>query len=186
MNIKIFVEGKHDKEFLEVYLKYLGILNTEIMVCNGNTIDINIHSNIQEAKDKQQKVFVVFDCDKSYEETFKRLIDESRGLLCRDEIFLFPNNSQSGELETLLFTIAKEPQIYECFKRYKDCIALHNPSYAKNIQKKSARFAYFEALGLLGEKKDEERKKAYVNIFDFDSAYLDSLRSFLLQKLSNA
>lgn len=184
MNIKIFVEGKHDKEFLEVYLKHLGILNTEIVVCNGNTIDINIHSNIQEAKDKQQKVFVVFDCDKSYEETFKRLIDESRGLLCRDEIFLFPDNSQSGELETLLFAIAKEPQIYECFKRYKDCIALYNPSYAKNIQKKSARFAYFEALGLLGEKKGEERKRAYTNIFDLTSTHLNSLKEFL-QKLSD-
>lgn len=176
MSIKIFVEGKHDREFLESYLKYLGYSNTEILVCGGNVIDINIRSKIQEEKDRGQRILVIFDSDDSYKNTIDRLIRESEGLLCENEIFLFPDNFQKGELETLLFAIAKEKQVYECFEGYKACISHYNPDYEKNIQKKSARFAYFEALGLLDEK---ERKEAYLKVFDFNSPYLETLKSFL-------
>ncbi|MCE3038650.1 DUF3226 domain-containing protein [Helicobacter anatolicus] len=176
MYVKIFVEGKQDREFLEVYLKYLGYSNAEILVCNGNVININIRSSIQEARDRGQKILVIFDSDDSCENTMERLIRESEELLSKSEIFLFPNNSQKGELETLLFAIAKEPQVCQCFEGYKTCISLYNPDYAKNIHKKSARYAYFEALGLLDEKK---RKEAYSKVFDFDSLYLETLKGFL-------
>lgn len=180
MSVKIFVEGKQDKEFLESYLKHLGYSNAEIVVCSGNRIDTNIRSKIQEARDGEQKVLVIFDSDDDCENTMERLIRESGGLLCGSEIFLFPDNSQKGELETLLFAIAKEPQVCQCFEGYKTCISLYNPDYAKNIQKKSARYAYFEALGLLN---DRERKEAYPKVFDFDSSRLETLKSFLQKYL---
>lgn len=181
MRVKIFVEGKEDKEFLEVYLSFLGYPSAEILECKGNILNTNILSSIQESKDKNQSVLMIFDADKDHTATLERLLTESRGVLQEEEIFLFPNHCDEGELESLLFSIAKEPKVHQCFENYKNCIYSYNPNYLNNIHKKSVRYAYFEALGLLGWGKEElaKRKEAYPQIFDFSSPKLNPLKDFL-------
>lgn len=181
MGDKIFVEGKHDREFLEIYLHFLGFMGIEIVSCEGNSLK-NIHSKIQEAKDNGEKSLLIFDADNDFKTTLARLKDESKGLLGEEDIFLFPNNSQNGELEKLLFDIAKEKNICQCFEQYKKCIEKHKSEYCENIHKKSARFAYFEALGFsssLNSKDTQERMEAYPKIFDLTSSHLRALRDFL-------
>lgn len=181
MGDKIFVEGKHDKEFLEIYLHLLECVGIEIISCEGNSLE-NIHSKIQETKDNGEKSLLIFDADNDFKTTLARLKTESKGLLREEDIFLFPNNSQNGELEKLLFDIAKEKEICQCFEQYKKCIEKHKPEYRENIHKKSARFAYFEALGFsssLNSKDTQERREAYPKIFDLTSSHLKALRDFL-------
>ena len=187
MGDKIFVEGKYDKEFLEIYLHFLGYVEIEIVSCEGNSLK-NIHSKIQEAKDNGEKCLLIFDADNDFKTTLARLKDESKGLLREEYIFLFPNNSQNGELETLLFMIAKEKEICQCFEQYKRCIEKHKPKYCKNIHKKSARFAYFEALGIPSSsnpRNDQERRGAYSKIFDLTSSHLGALKDFLTMHLED-
>lgn len=182
MKINIFVEGKHDKEFLEQYLKFLGYLNINVVSCGGNNLNKNIISKIQEYKDNDEKILLIFDADDDFGLTLERLKKESQDLLSDEDIFLFPNNFQNGELETLLFNIAKEPQIHECFKKYKKCIENYILDYGKNIHKKSSRYAYFEALGVsLSDDKTEktQREQKYIEIFDFSSRHLNFLKIFL-------
>lgn len=187
MGAKIFVEGKHDKEFLEIYLHFLGCVNVEVIPCKGNSLK-NIHSKIQEVKDNEEKSLLIFDADQDFKATLARLKSESGGLLGEEDIFLFPNNSQNGELEKLLFDIAKEKEIYQCFEQYKKCVEKHKPEYCENIHKKSARFAYFEALGIpssSNSKNMQERREAYSRMFDLTSSHLGALRDFLKTHLKD-
>lgn len=195
MIIKIFVEGPTDKEFLEQYLKFLKFSKESfsIVSCNGNSCK-TVRSKMREAYDNENKVILIFDADKNFKSTLEKLKQEScyenKYLLSDENIFLFPNHSESGELETLLFKIAKFPKINECFEKYQACLGCVNKNYPKNIDKKSARFAYFEALGLSlpNKKKDktdkeqetkDERQDTYEKIFNFSSPKLEPLKKFL-------
>lgn len=181
MRVKILVEGKEDKEFLEAYLSFLGYSSVEFLESKGNRLNKDILSSMQESQDKNQNLLLIFDADKNQAKTLERLLAESEGILKKEEIFLFPNHCDEGELESLLFSIAKEPKVHQCFENYKKCICSYNPNYLNNIHKKSARYAYFEALGLLGWGKKEiaKRKEAYPQIFDFSSSKLNPLKDFL-------
>lgn len=191
MDIKIFVEGKHDREFLEQYLEFLQYPQIEIIPCNGNNIKYKTNnkllyedtiSKMNEFSDNNNKILLIFDADYDFNTTLDRLRKESANLLNNENIFLFPDNSKSGELETLLFDIATEKQICECFLKYKNCIEQYKKEYIKNIHKKSLRYAYFEALGLSlsdNSKEKEQREKAYKIIFDLNSKHLEPLKNFL-------
>ncbi|MBT0821662.1 DUF3226 domain-containing protein [Campylobacter lari] len=184
MKINIFVEGKHDKEFLEQYLNFLKLPNANIIPCGKNHLDEDAISKMEEAKDNNEKILLIFDTDKNFNSTLERIKKESKDLLQDENIFLFPNNFENGELETLLFAIAKEAQICQCFENYKKCIEKLNPQYSKNIHKKSARFAYFEALGFFpsnDEKAKKARKNSYAEIFDFNHIALEPLKDFLIK-----
>ena len=189
MEVVIFVEGKEDKEFLESFLGNLKLMGNikpdNIKPIEGNKIDDNVYQRIKKSKDDHCKVLLIFDADKDFESTKNDLIKQSKGLLYEDEIFLFPNNSSEGELETLLFSIVQKDYqpIYECFKCYKKCISSYNQDYANNIKKKSVRYAFFEALGLVGKDKIKERKDGYPKFFDFGSPELKALRDFLEKHL---
>lgn len=192
MDINIFVEGKHDREFLEQYLKYLKIFNFKIICCNGCSMNENEISLLEEFIDNNEKVVLIFDADLDFNATLRKHIVSCKDLLKGDDIFLFPNNKDKGELETLLCNIAKYKNIFNCFEKYKQCIQscckkdgqLGSSSFCK-INKKSARYAYFEALGIsLSEnsKAKKDREDSYTKIFDFGSSYLDPLKKFLVNK----
>lgn len=95
------------------------------------------------------------------------------------EIFLFPNNSDNGELETLLLEIAKNKKPCECFKCYIGCLG----DLKDNVFNKSPMFAYREAIGVEKKIKDEKETKIiqaeFERIFDFESSALEPLKSFI-------
>lgn len=114
-------------------------------------------------------------------------------LLSKDDIFLFPNNKDNGELETLLMDIAKQPHFVKCFDSYVECVKskdTNNINAVDNINKKSKMFAYREVSGLekfLKKLKDDNKKsenflktnEIFSQYFDFDSLKLEPLREFL-------
>ncbi|GAA7846066.1 hypothetical protein JP0246_09000 [Helicobacter pylori] len=114
----------------------------------------------------------------------------------KEQIFLFPNNQDDGDLETLLLEIAKHDEFLKCFEGYLECIkSKEHYKPIKNIRKNML-YAYLEALGLenltktnidvfdskgkIKEKHKEEYEKLK-EMIDFNSNSLIPLKDFLGQ-----
>ncbi|PDX30512.1 DUF3226 domain-containing protein [Helicobacter pylori] len=209
--ILIFVEGPSDKVFLEVYLYFLEdlpIKNFKVQNIKGKD---NLFKRLLEIE-KYDKTLIVFDADikeesqesdagfnnklKHIREKFKE-----KGIdFPKEQIFLFPNNQDDGDLETLLLKIAKHDEFLKCFEGYLECIkSKEHYKPIKNIRKNML-YAYLEALGLenltktnIGVFDDkgkikEEHKEEYEKlkeVIDFNSKSLILLKDFLGQFAEN-
>ncbi|WP_187859833.1 DUF3226 domain-containing protein [Helicobacter pylori] len=149
--ILIFVEGPSDRLFLEVYLLYLyfqekfPIKNFKVQNVDGKN---NLSKRLLEIE-KYDKTLIIFDADKNYEGNKKEILKVvSKTPISEEQIFLFPNNQDNGDLETLLLKIAKHEEFINCFESYLDCIKKkEHYKPIKNIRK-SEWYAYLQALGL--------------------------------------
>lgn len=180
--INILVEGDTDKEFLKLYLKYLNIeiLDNQIKITNGKN-DIKRVSQIIKGE-----WLIIFDADDDIEVAKENIKDQLKELnvsLDNIKIFLFPNNKDSGNLETILENIAIHKEILTCFDCYECCLSknmIGDKSF-KLPPKKSKVFAYMSSFGFKnGIKKEEFDFSAYV---DFNSVCLSDLKTFLQNAL---
>ncbi|GAA8406485.1 hypothetical protein Hpkin61_02820 [Helicobacter pylori] len=198
--ILIFVEGPSDKVFLEVYLYFLEdlpIKNFKVRSTNGKD---NLSSKLLLETEKYAKTLIIFDADKNYESNKKEILSKTQQKITEEQIFLFPNNQDDGDLEALLLEIAKYDDFLKCFEGYLECIKSkehHEP--IKNIRKNKWH-AYLEALGLENLTKTnidvfdskgkikEEHKEEYEKlkeVIDFNSKSLIPLKNFLGQFAEN-
>lgn len=189
----IIVEGKGDKNFVNTYIKFLeskGELqkNSKFKISSADSKN-NIKS-ISEIEKHKKNLKIIFDADDDIEQAKENIqkqlkeiakennIDENS--LLQAKIFLFPNNKDTGNLETLIENIAREKCILECFEQYKKCIEKLQEKN-KNIKlpaRKSKVFAYLESFGF---KNGDKNFKFNEDIFDLDSEYLSPLKDFLLK-----
>ncbi|EJB85778.1 DUF3226 domain-containing protein [Helicobacter pylori] len=195
--ILIFAEGPSDKVFLEVYLYFLEdlpIKNFKVQNIKGKD---NLSKRLLEIE-KYDKTLIIFDADKDYESNKKeilKVVSKTKQTISEEQIFLFPNNQDDGDLETLLSEIAKHTKILKCFEGYLECIK--NKEHYKPIKniRKSKWYAYLEALGLenldifddkgkIKEEHQEEYEKLKEAI-DFNSKSLIPLKDFLGQFAEN-
>ncbi|MGL2382324.1 DUF3226 domain-containing protein [Helicobacter pylori] len=217
--ILIFVEGSSDRFFLEIYLLYLyfqekfPIKNFKVQNVDGKD---NLSKRLLEIE-KYDKTLIIFDADKDYESNKKeilKIVSESKQTISEEQIFLFPNNQDDGDLETLLLEIAKHKEFINCFEGYLDCIKkTEHCKPIKNIRKNKL-YAYLEALGLEKffqytwdtEKKNNKKKliiddkdgdeieikdqykgdyEELKKVLDFNSKSLIPLKNFLGQFAEN-
>ncbi len=148
--ILIFVEGPSDKVFLEVYLYFL----EDLPIKNFKVKDVKGKDNLSKRLleiEKYDKTLIIFDADKDYESNKKeilKVVSKTKQTISEEQIFLFPNNQDDGDLETLLLEIAKHKEFINCFEGYLDCIKkTEHCKPIKNIRKNKL-YAYLEALGL--------------------------------------
>ncbi|WQU33816.1 hypothetical protein KVD42_01900 [Helicobacter pylori] len=118
----------------------------------------------------------------------------------KEQIFLFPNNQDDGDLETLLLEIAKHDEFLKCFEGYLECIkSKEHYKPIKNIRK-SKWYAYLEAFGLENltktnidvfdgkgkiRKEYKEEYERLKEVIDFNSNSLIPLKDFLGQFAEN-
>ncbi|WRC08010.1 hypothetical protein KVE52_01825 [Helicobacter pylori] len=195
--ILIFVEGPSDKVFLEVYLYFLGnFLTKNFKVQNIKGKD-NLSKRLLEIE-KYDKTLIIFDTNKDYESNKKeilKVVSKTKQTISEEQIFLFPNNQDDGDLETLLLEIAKHDDFLKCFEGYLECIK--NKEHYKPIKniRKSKWYAYLEVLGLenldifdskgkIKEEHQEEYEKLK-EVIDFNSNSLIPLKDFLGQFAEN-
>ncbi len=215
--ILIYTEGKSDRNFLGWYLNFLKYKDHfDIFDIEGK--DKLISDEFLEKIDKilnnkhqtYKQVCIIFDADKKESQESDAGFGNKLKHICekfkekginfpREQIFLFPNNQDDGDLEDLLLKIAKHKEFINCFESYLDCIKKkEHYKPIKNIGK-SKWYAYLEALGLEnlytkknifdteGEvkneyKEDYERLKKTIK---FESDLLDPLKNFLERFVEN-
>ncbi|GAA7746986.1 hypothetical protein HpBT0154_02410 [Helicobacter pylori] len=129
-----------------------------------------------------KQVCIIFDADKKksqesdadFDNKLKHIREkfkEKRIDFPREQIFLFPNNQDDGDLETLLLKIANHKEFINCFESYLDCIKKKECYKPIKDVRKNMLYAYLEALGLeylytkknifdnIGDKIKEEYKE---------------------------
>ncbi len=145
--ILIFVEGPSDRVFLEVYLYFLEdipIKNFKVRSINGKDNLSNCLNEIEQ----YAKTLIIFDADKDYESNKKEILSKTQQKISEEQIFLFPNNQDDGDLETLLLEIAKHDEFLKCFEGYLECIkSKEHYKPIKNIRKNML-YAYLEVFEL--------------------------------------
>ncbi|WRA38157.1 hypothetical protein KVK43_01785 [Helicobacter pylori] len=215
----IYTEGESDKKFLswcldvwknedhfdQAYFDIIHVEGKDQLFSDG--LCKNIKSILNNEDHRYKQVCIIFDADikkenqesdagfdnklKHIREKFK----EKGTDFPKEQIFLFPNNQDDGDLETLLLEIAKHDEFLKCFEGYLECIK--SKEYYKPIKniRKSKWHAYLEALGLenldifdskgkIKEKYKEEYEKLKEAI-DFNSKSLIPLKNFLGQFAEN-
>lgn len=215
--ILIFVEGPSDKVFLEVYLYFL----EDLPIKNFKVKDVTGKDKLPKRSleiEQYAKTLIIFDADKDYESNKKEIltvVSKTKQTISEEQIFLFPNNQDDGDLETLLLEIAKHKEIIQCFKRYLKCIECkyigikEHHELIKNIRKNML-YAYLEVFELqkffqyewdINNKKNEKKiiiddkgkikekhKEKYEKlkeVIDFNSKSLIPLKNFLGQFAEN-
>ncbi len=213
----IYTEGKSDKNFLSWCLNVWKNENHfdrdhfDIIYVEGKNKLFSDEfckriENILNNKDQAYKqVCIIFDADKKesqerdagFDNKLKYIREEfkEKGIdFPREQIFLFPNNQDDGDLETLLSEIANHKEFINCFESYLDCIKKkEHYKPIKNIRK-SMWYAYLEALGLedlytkknifdnIGGKVKNEYEEDYEKLkkaIKFESKLLNPLKNFL-------
>ncbi|GAA6852890.1 hypothetical protein Kyoto204A_02700 [Helicobacter pylori] len=188
--ILIYTEGKSDRNFLGWYLNFLK--RKDHLECKDHfdIFDIEGKDNLISGdfpekikkilKNKHQtykQVCIIFDADKKESQESDAGFDNKLEHICekfkekginfpREQIFLFTNNQDDGDLETLLLEIAKHDKLIKCFEKYLKCIeckCIGIKEHCKPIKKirKNMLYVYLEVVGL----EDLYTKK---NIFDIE------------------
>lgn len=186
----IFVEGVADKKFIEDILKHLNYsLKDSIKIQQtGGKDGIEegaIITTLQRITFSGGINYIIFDADDDYVKRKKEIDDALKGKDIKYEVFLFPNNKDAGNLETLLseLTLTEHQSILDCFEAYQDCINKSSKDYRVPILKTKI-YAYVDTLLTKKEAKDgmaQETKRNYLNPnhWDLDVPALQPLKDFL-------
>ncbi|GAA8643880.1 hypothetical protein Hpoki25_03240 [Helicobacter pylori] len=215
--ILIYTEGKSDRNFLGRYLNFLKCedrfdifdIEGKDKLISGEFLE-KIDKILKNKHQTYKQVCIIFDADKKESQESDAGFDNKLEHICeklkekgidflREQIFLFPNNQDDGDLETLLLEIAKHEKFINCFESYLDCIKKkEHYKPIKNIRKNML-YAYLEAFGLedLYTKKnifDTEGKvknqykgdyEKLQEVIGFDSKSLVPLKNFLERSVEN-
>ena len=185
MELRIFVEGDTDKRLIEDYLKYLKINILYEVIYTGGKDKISTQiPTIRRFIDQGFQVSIIFDADNNIESRTTELKAIKTAYNIEFDIFLFPNNSESGDIEDLLLNIynSKYQDIFDCLQSYENCLK-QNKTYKIPI-KKGKIYGFLDAV--LSEKeednaKDKKRDFLKYDHWDLDHEYLNPLKQFLLK-----
>ncbi len=220
----IYTEGKSDKNFLSWCLDvwknedHFDQAHFDIIYVEGkdklfsDEFCKRIENILKNKNQEYRQVCIIFDADikeenqesdAGFDNKLKHIREKfkEKGIdFPREQIFLFPNNQDDGDLETLLSEIANHKEFINCFESYLDCIKKkEHYKPIKNIRK-SMWYAYLEALGLeclytkknIFDKKGGKVKNEYEEDYEklkkaikFESELLNPLKNFLRQFAEN-
>lgn len=196
----IIVEGDADKKFMEDYYHHLfqtPAPKNSIIHTGGykKLVDEVILRQMQMNTDQGGVNLVIFDADDDYKTRWEELSSLKEQYGVEFELFLFPNNQDTGALEDLLENIINPNNrpILDCWENYEEELRKleipgRTPPPLTTPAKKTKIYGYLEAL--LGESKKEkkmikEKERDYKNAshWDLDAEYLERLKEFLSENL---
>lgn len=166
-NYDILEIAKDDKK--EKILKYNDTLIKIVAVGGYTVITKHLNTKFQEIKDSDYKILIIQDADSvSFEnggiDKRTEYLDKiKKELEIEFETFLFPNNEDEGDLETLLLQIVnleKFSRSINCYEKYaKCCEAISEKKYSEELlQSKSLVYNYFRTYNGMEKAKEENRK----------------------------
>ncbi|WP_462251828.1 DUF3226 domain-containing protein [Ferruginibacter sp.] len=183
INLLNFAVEGNDIKFIHDYILFLKLkIETLTQTPTGGWTNLHLVSNkFQEVSDKQGQNIVIFDADEDAEQRKLDLQRRAAELNIQFDLFLFPDNTSSGEIEDLLLKIInpKYSDFTDCFDGYIECINnCENPVHAKIM--KSKIFAYLECTN----QQTNLTKVDFLNTeyWDLNNPALNPLKVFLLKQ----
>jgi len=179
MTWTLFVEGPSDKVFIEWLLRGLQGDEVEVKAIGGGVSKLEFVKNeIHRRHDAGRHVAVLLDADDDIQGRRNALAAQIDSLgLPVEKTFLLPDNTDPGDLETLLERMAPPAHeaVYRCFDDYEACLRRHDPAYT--VPNRKARvYAYCEAVGAeTGPNKDYDKAEHW----NAAAPLLKPLRRFL-------
>jgi len=175
----LFVEGPSDKVFVEWLLRRLSVDEVEVATIGGGVKHLAcVENEIRKRHDAGRRIAVLLDADEDIQGRRNALTAQIGCLgLPVEKTFLLPDNTDPGDLETLLERMAPPAHeaVYRCFDDYEACLRRHDPAYT--VPNRKARvYAYCEAVGAeTGPNKDYDKAEHWKG----DAPILNPLRRFL-------
>ena len=190
----IIVEGLADLVFFEQYYRHLFGKSAP----NGFVFKTDGKDNLPKFANQMRTMsangginLVVFDADDDIEARRKELLAIKEQFGVEFELFLLPNNNETGALEDLLENIINpnNKPIFECWEGYeKELVKLdipgRTPPPLTTPAKKTKIYGYLEAYH--GETKREkelikEANRNYTDpkLWNLDAEYLGALKGFM-------
>lgn len=168
------------------------ISSNKVEFVNGYKNLVNVIPTIKARCAEGGKVVIIFDADSlgnngGYE-TRKKEIEEVLGENnAQAELFLFPNNEEDGDFETLLEHLIqkeKHTQMLDCYADYETCLG--NDYVHPNLKGKN--FTYISAMKMSSSKRRKLGNGEWMfdnaEYWDLESDYLKPLKAFLQQHCS--
>lgn len=180
--------------FIKTLIENLGynISSNKVEFVNGYKNLVNVIPTIKARCAEGGKVIIIFDADSlgnngGYE-TRKKEIEEVLGENnAQAELFLFPNNEEDGDFETLLEHLIqkeKHTQMLDCYADYETCLG--NDYVHPNLKGKI--FTYISAMKMSSSKRRKlgngEWMFGNAEYWSLESDYLKPLKAFLQQHCS--
>ncbi len=207
--IQIFLESKHDTtveaDFMKKFLTHITGSNqwetqVRIIALDGKDNLKNSVNKFNENTDLNGVNLVVFDADEvtnlgGFTRRKQELLQQKALLSIEFELFLFPNDQEDGDFETLISQLInlKHQELLNCFKDYEVCVGGKKDASRHAVynvpNRKSKMYAYIDSM-----KKTIAEEKAFKNrnhdyFFDnpeywnLDAEYSFPLKFFLLSHL---
>lgn len=180
--------------FIKTLIENLGynISSNKVEFVNGYKNLVNVIPTIKARCAEGGKVVIIFDADSlgnngGYE-TRKKEIEEVLGENnAQAELFLFPNNEEDGDFETLLEHLIqkeKHTQMLDCYADYETCLG--NDYVHPNLKGKN--FTYISAMKMSSSKRRKLGNGEWMfdnaEYWSLESDYLKPLKAFLQQHCS--
>ncbi len=180
--INFFVEGINDKMFLESIVVLSKIDNHQIEITSiGGWEKLHLSENALEYnKDLGYKNIIFFDADNDSTSRRREIIAKLKNPKLIDDVFLFPDNQNPGNLETLLLNIInpKYSSINNCYDTYKSCLeglCFENGYLDDKIK-------IYTFLALLNKKpKEKDRDYMDSDAWDLEHSLILNLIKYLIE-----
>ena len=180
--------------FIKTLIENLGynISSNKVEFVNGYNNLVNVIPTIKARCAEGGKVVIIFDADSPGNnggyETRKKEIEEVLGENnAQAELFLFPNNEEDGDFETLLEHLIqkeKHTQMLDCYADYETCLG--NDYVHPNLKGKI--FTYISAMKMSSSKRRKLGNGEWMfdnaEYWSLESDYLKPLKAFLQQHCS--
>ena len=180
--------------FIKTLIENLGynISSNKVEFVNGYKNLVNVIPTIKARCAEGGKVVIIFDADylgnNGGYETRKKEIEEVLGENnAQAELFLFPNNEEDGDFETLLEHLIqkeKHTQMLDCYADYETCLG--NDYVHPNLKGKI--FTYISAMKMSSSKRRKLGNGEWMfdnaEYWSLESDYLKPLKAFLQQHCS--
>jgi hypothetical protein BACCOPRO_00932 len=180
--------------FIKTLIENLGynMSSNKVEFVNGYKNLINVIPTIKARCAEDGKVIIIFDADSpgnnggyyTRREEIEKILDENK---TQAELFLFPNNDEDGDFETLLEHLmqkTKHTKMLDCYTDYENCLG--NDYVHPNLKGKI--FTYISAMKMTNSKRRKLGNGEWMfdnaEYWNLESDYLKPLKDFLQQHCS--
>lgn len=205
MNL-VFIEAKNNNtseyNFIKTVLtNFFADKNIEFVCMNGvdNLFNQTIVNRIRQAQDENNKVLVLVDADWpskgwGYAKRHNCVENKMAELQIRFPFFIYPNNSDDGDVEVLMETLVCKDLYkdwWDCFEDYEKCVQGATDSEKKqkyNLPNRKAKLHTFISSQQLSNKQRDKIGRGFwlfddPNYWDFTREELKPLLDFFKEHL---